>query len=191
MSRRNKSRRQGERTTASDPVRVSVNQKMPRGTGCITITLSAVALGFGLLLVHMTLIDPLNQSQRAKDWKPVPCMVTESRIVSHRGGGKKSGSSFEPYAEFEYTHEDQTYTSSKFWMSHRLLNSYAEAKTFLEPFPKDKPAQCWMNPQDPSEAVLNRDFTGISVIGALFGSALAIIGVCGLFGSFWLLVKRS
>jgi hypothetical protein len=189
MSRKSRSGRQGARTTASDSLQVPANQKMPRGTGCITIALSAVTLGFGLLLVQMTLLDPLHQSQRVKEWKPVPCMVKESRVVSHNVRGKKSSPGYEPYAEFEYSHEGQAYSSSQFWLSKRLLNSYAEAKAFLEPFPKGKPARCWVNPQNPSEAVLNREFVGTSVIGAVFGSTLAIVGLGGLLGSIWLLLR--
>lgn len=191
MSRKNRSGRQGVRTTASEPLTVHANQKMPRGTGCLTIILSAVALGFGLLLVQMMLIDPLYQQQRVKDWQQVPCVVTETRIVPHRVGGKKPSTAYEPYAEFEFTHEGQAYSSSKFWLSQRLLNSYAEAKEFLRPFPKGQPAQCWMNPQDPSEAVLNREYVGTSVIGAMFGSALALIGLSGFLGSIWLMMNGS
>lgn len=191
MSRKHRSSRQGARTTASGPLHVPANQKIPRGTGCIIITLPAVVLSLGLLLVYVMLIAPLNQSRRTKDWKQVPCVVKETRAVPHRGGGRQPTTTYEPYAEFEFTYEGQTYSSSTFRLSNRLLDSYAEVKTLLDPFPQGEPAQCWINPQNPSEAVLNRDFTGISVIGALFGSALALIGICGLFGSFWLLVKRS
>lgn len=191
MRRKSKTGRQGSRTTASAPLRVPVNQKMPRGTGCITTLLSAVAIGFGLLLVQMTLLDPLYQTRRVSVWKQTPCLIKDSRVVSHRGGGKKPSTGYEPFADFEFRYEGKTYSSSTFWLSNRLLNSYTEAKEFLKPFPKGEPAQCWVNPQNPSEAVLNREFVGVSAIGALFGSALAVIGFGGLLGSIWLLVKGS
>jgi hypothetical protein len=191
MSRKNKSGRQGSRTTASDKLRVVGNQKMPRGAGCVLIAFSVVAFGFGLLLIQMALMDPLHHAERVRSWKQAPCIVKETRIIPHRSGGKKPSTSYEPYAEFEFTYEGKDYSSSQFWLSSRLLNSYAEAKTFLEPFPNGEPAQCWVNPENPSEAVLNREYVGFSVVGTLFGAALAVIGFGGLLGSIWLMRKTS
>lgn len=168
------------------------SERMPRGTGCILVFFSFVTLGMGYLAASMFVLEPLARQKEAAFWQEVPCVIREIGVERHTLRGSRStrsSTAYGPKVEYEYSYGNQTYTSQVFWFSHRLLNTKEEVQQLIAGYEVGGISTCWVNPKQPTDAVLNRDNPGISVAGGIFGGIIMFIGSGGLCGSLWLIFK--
>jgi Protein of unknown function (DUF3592) len=162
--------------------------------GCALLLFAMLLMGLGGLVANMMLFEPLQRQTQATTWTEVPCVIRELGVERHqmdRARSKSNSIAFTPKVVFEYCWEDRDYTSKTFWFSNRFLNSSDEVLELLKPYQEGNESRCWVNPQNPADAVLNRENPGISMIGGIFGCLVATLGFLGAIGSVYLIFKKT
>jgi hypothetical protein len=75
-----------------------------------------------------------------------------------KGGGlRESNPGYAPRVEFSYAWQGKTYTSHRFWFGSSLWNVKADVEAVIAPYLPGKPTVCYVDPADPTQAVLTRD----------------------------------
>ena len=92
-------------------------------------------------------------------WQPVPCAMMRSNLIEHRG-------LYRPAVSFAYEIDGKDYVGRRY----SLLAVRYGWRTSLPP--SESSATCYVNPRDPSQAVLKR---GLNLVDALF------VGAAGVF----------
>lgn len=104
------------------------------------------------------------------------CEIVSSRVQSH--GGKR-GSTYSGDIVFRYHVGANLYTSSHYSLSFGSSSGYAGKATVVNAYPPGSSTTCRVNPDDPTEAVLNRGFRGEMALG-LIPLVFFAVGVGGI-----------
>lgn len=126
-------------------------------------------VGVGVLIG--TLLIPWLSSQAAQDWTEVPCTIVSSEVEIHRGD---ESTSYSVEAEFTYEIDQQTFTSDRYDFN-AAKRSRKKCKEIVGQLPAGKKTVCFVDPDDPQSAVLNREFL-MSWMTLLFGLIFSTVG---------------
>ena len=110
-----------------------------------------VFLGMGLLFC-VFIGREVYLGAKTYGWQRADCVILESR-VEENGKGEK------PYrfrVRYEYQWQGQTFSSEKSSRTERSFSGYEEAQRLAARYPLDSKAGCFVNPTNPSEALLER-----------------------------------
>jgi hypothetical protein len=150
--------------------------------GCATVLIVGflgifVAAGAGA--GYFQSARPLYLAYRARDWTPTACQVVSSRVVS-------SEKSSRPDIVYRYDVDGRRYTANRYdFLSG--TNSDSTVPDVVASHPAGASVECFVDPDDPSSAVLNRTPTRWYFIGlaffALFSGIPAVIGLVLLSAS--------
>jgi hypothetical protein len=149
----------------------------PRTVGCFGLFFGLLVLGMGYLLASIMLLEPLMRKREAEAWVSNPCVIREisderHTLKSDSGRRRRSSSTslaYSPKVLFEYRYDGADFSGTRFWFSHRYLNTQEEVAELISSYKIGDETVCWVNPKDPSDAVINRDNPGVSIVGGLFG----------------------
>jgi hypothetical protein len=107
-----------------------------------------VFFGMGLLftafIVRQTYIDA-----RTYSWPKTECVILESGV--HDKGGN---SPYEFRVHYQYEWKGHTYSSHRFKTQNRSFSDYSAAQRLVEKFRHDTKAVCYVDPRNPSQAIL-------------------------------------
>jgi hypothetical protein len=145
-------------------------------------------LFFGLFAVIGAVVSvplfflPAWQTISAGDWVETPCTVLESSLESSRGS--KGSTLYRVRIVYRYEFAGQEYTGDRYKFSSGSTNigvdSMREAVSFHSVGSR---RICWVNPLEPAESVINRDWNWELAIGLVPVVFLAV-GVGGLAALF-------
>lgn len=156
------------------------------------------ALGCGLLffgvfftvgaaILFGSLIPLMIQFRHSGAWIAAPCEITESHVESQ---DDDDGASFRPHITYSYRFGGQTYQSKQISVAPIFSSSdYNCAQDLVTAYPPGKHTVCWVDPQNPSHAVLSRSYTG-SYPSFVLGLLFLLVGAVGIgailrsFGKF-------
>jgi len=133
----------------------------------------------GAGFLYVAFIRPAIKIQAAEDWVETPCTILFSDIRSHEGDESTTYSLDIFYA---YTVDGVEYKSSRYSFSTGSSSSYEWRQKERDRYRRDKPAVCYVDPDDPYEAVLNRGFTPDTWFGLIPG-VFVLAGAIGMFFS--------
>lgn len=160
-----------------------------------------IKLGIGIVLmasglsVTALLFLPYRRAMETRSWRETPCVITESRV------GEDQVSQFkEPvarvYLRYLYQVDGKEHTGTqwrrmKFYSAEdrdvsRKTPHFAEARELADKYPVGKATVCWVNPQDPSEAVLEHQTK--AAIYSLWWPMLFAVGGAGIA---WSALRRT
>ena len=108
-------------------------------------------------------------------WKPAPCTITASE-VQERGGES-------PYAfavSYRYDYSGRQYGGSTYKHGYSSSSKYSSAQGLVWQYPVGRSAVCYVNPENPAQAVLQRDSPLIG-LAALFPLIFVAIGAGGIY----------
>lgn len=163
-----------------------------RVIGCVGFLMCSMMFGLGSLLVYHLAIEPALRHQEASTWEEVPCVIREIGIDAQTSrSGSRGSTAYAPKVEFDYAYNGQAYSSKQFWFGHRLFNKRSEVQAMISRYEKGGEYACWVNPNEPSSAVLDRDARDNSIVGWLFGGLFAVVGGVGCLASLWAMVRPS
>ncbi|MCA9433841.1 MAG: DUF3592 domain-containing protein [Candidatus Omnitrophica bacterium] len=114
-----------------------------------------VGLGIGGSLVYFMIVSPYLQANEARDWVEVPCTILSSEVESHDSGDSIT---YSPHIVYRYTYEGKEYTSERYDFRGGSSSFYDRHAEVVRSYPSGSETVCWIDPENPSEAVLNRDF---------------------------------
>jgi hypothetical protein len=134
----------------------------------------------GLFVVAGTAIGyflsfrPLYRSYQAQSWTAADCEVISSRLV-------RGDDTSRPEIRYRYSVDDREYTSDRY---HFLpgSNSDSTMAATVDRYAPGTRFQCFVDPRDPTQAVINRDPTYWYYFGLIFFTAFA--GIPLLVGTF-------
>ena len=142
------------------------------------------ALVFFCLLVLVFLsfaLLPVYRLAASWNWQKTSCTIISSRLESR---SSKNSSSYKIKAMFSYRFNDKDYTSENFDFSEVDYGSEYEMKKFISRYQPGQQVECFVNPENPNEAVVYRSILQFSFTGILIASCLFLFGLFALvFGT--------
>lgn len=113
-------------------------------------------VGMGFLVLGM--VPAVIDAVRMRQWEPVPAQVLEARLASSRSSNGNTTSRV--HARYRYAVAGSTYTGDRVAVSNMADNLgdfwYQLGWQLKSAQQQGKPVTAWVNPADPTEAVLDR-----------------------------------
>lgn len=160
---------------ASTPISSRANDSNKTGAGCLFVFfLLFGGLGAGIFVAAF--VRPWLQSRDAASWTRTPCTILASDVRSHRSD---DGTTYSIEILYEYRINGRPYRSNRYTFS-RASSSGRDAKAaVVRQHPPGLQTFCYVNPRDPTDAVLVQGLPGETWI-ALIPLAFALIGLAGM-----------
>jgi hypothetical protein len=153
---------------------VSEKAKTRSGRWFFLIFLLA-GLGFGIPFIFI----PIYKIIDARGWNAVDATVQSSRVQSHHSS---DGTTYSVDILYEYEVSGVKYRSSRYDFMSGSSSGYKGKAEIVRRYPEGKTVTCYVNPGNPTEAVLNRDF-GWWILFGLIPGVFILVGFFGFIGS--------
>lgn len=166
---------------SSPNVAMSVGRRnSAAGRGCLILFFGIFAAAGGGMLWWM-LLRPLWGVANAQFWTETPCTIVSSEVEVHDGD---DGDTYSIEIRYDYTFGGQSYRGERYHFMHGMASSGREGKqAVVDRYPVGLETTCFVDPSDPSQSVINRNFT-TDMLWGLFSLPFLAVGVGGLlFGT--------
>jgi len=100
--------------------------------------------------------SPLRETWEGAGWTPTPCVVTSGTVRTTVHRGEHSIKVYRPDLLFAYSVKGRRYRSSRYNFTDLATPWYYGARGVVARNPPGAPATCYVDPRDPSSAVLTR-----------------------------------
>lgn len=164
----------GRENSASSATAIS--RKIPAVAGrAFLLVFFSVFLLAGLVFFGVLFVRPVLKIMQAKNWLEVPCTILSSEVRSYRDSDGNTQHRADIF--YRYTFEGEEFRSNQ----HQFLAMSGDesSRSATQRYPAGSEAVCYVNPNDPSEAVLEREFTTGLLLG-LFPLLFVGVGAAGL-----------
>ncbi|MFV2073494.1 MAG: DUF3592 domain-containing protein [Thermoanaerobaculales bacterium] len=121
-----------------------------------------VVIGGSLFIAIFIL--PMIRLVRATSWPEVPCTVISSTV---RSQSSDDGATYSVDILYEYEFSGRTWRSNRYNFLDVSSSGYANKKEIVDRHPPGANRICWVNPGDPTDAVLDRAFHAYYLLGLL------------------------
>lgn len=152
------------------------NKQLSGGCG---VLFGLIILAAGLIAVYFLLAVPNYRWYRAQSWVETPCVIVSSEVGAHSG---KNGSTYSIDIRFQYEFGGREYQSDRYNFDTGSSSGRAGKENVVSQFPPGSNAICYVDPADPSWAVLNRNWSWMYAIGGFF-LIVVVVGLALIFGS--------
>ncbi len=152
-------------------------------SGCLFIFF-LLFFALGVWVFYLLFLRPMLQSRQAQSWPEVPCVILASEVQRLQGD---SGSTYSVDILYEYEIEGRSHRASRHSFVAGSSSGRADKEAVVRRFPPGRRTVCYVNPADPTEAVLERGVPGglwMAVIPGAFMTA-------GAFGMVYASRRRS
>lgn len=171
----------GKQTNPADTtVQPISNRTQPRGAGrwgmglfFSIFLLVGVGTGYGFF------VRPVLKIVAAQRWTSVPCEILSSRVKTN---SDSDGNTYSVDIVYRYTYQDRTYTANRYHFFTGSSSGYKGKAQVVRRLPSGSRATCFVNPSDPTEAVLERGATSMLWFG-LIPLVFALVGFFGLLST--------
>ena len=133
-------------------------------------------MGCGGLCV--ILIRPVALSVAARQWMAVPCRVISSEVRSHSG----RGATYSVEITYAYQVDGKEYHSDRYQFLRSSSSGRAGKASVVAQYRRGTQAVCFVNPKEPSEAVLDRGIVAMAWFGVI-PLVFVAIGLAGIIGA--------
>ncbi len=149
------------------------NQKVGRVVVFIFFSIFAL-VGAGLLYPFG--IRPVLKTIAAEKWQETPCRIISAEVGSHHSD---DGTTYSIDTVYEYEFNGSKYRSERYDFFKFSSSGYKNKARVVDKYKNDANPVCFVNPENPSEAVLRRGFH-LGLLTALFPLPFLAAGVGGL-----------
>lgn len=177
---RAKSRPASAAVTENQAITETSRSKNPKW---LFVLFFGVFLVLGAVVFYFMALQPLFKVQAARAWRETPCEIVSSEL---RSNSDSDGTTYRVDIVFRYRVDGRTYTSENYSFLTGSSSSYEWKREVVSAHPSGSSSICYVNPADPSEAVMNR---GLHAEMA-FGLLPLIFFAIGLSGLLWVF-RRS
>lgn len=154
----------------------SERPKMSGKQRLVSAVFGAIFLAIGCGIITWGVFNYVKCYRAAETWVSVPCEIVSAKIDTNHG--RKGGTSYSPEITFRYTYGGETFSSDEISLQPRSsFKNHASAKQELHRLRKHK--NCWVDPEAPSEAALEKPEAAFSfekIILPIFGLPFALMG---------------
>ncbi|MBX3176687.1 MAG: DUF3592 domain-containing protein [Candidatus Hydrogenedentes bacterium] len=130
-----------------------------------------VLVGGGFFTAFSAL--PLLEWRAAQDWPAAPCTILESQVLTHTGD---DGIRYSTEIRYAYTWNETRYESGLYNFFDIASGGLEAGEARVARFPAGETRECYVNPNNPGEAVLDRSFSNVYLIGC-FGLIFVLFGL--------------
>jgi hypothetical protein len=138
---------------------------------------SLFALVGGALLYPLG-VKPIAKTIASASWVTTPCRVLRAEVRSH---DSDDGTTYSVYILYQYEFNGQTYKSDRYEFIGGSSSGYQGKARVVKQYQTATDPVCYVNPDDPYEAVLKRGFHA-KLLLVLLPLVFLLIGVGGLVG---------
>jgi hypothetical protein len=131
------------------------------------IVFGLIVTAIGLWLSYILLVRPLMLSREAQSWVETPCKVISAKVGSHASHGSKGHSSTTYSIDiiYEYAFNGKRYRTDSYDFISKSSSGYNGKKEVVDRYLAMKNPVCFVDPKDPTSAVLVRDVTFANAVG--------------------------
>lgn len=151
-----------------------------RQGGCFTPLIFLLLFVAGSLILYAIFLPSLSKLVESLRWVKTPCTIVSSKVESSEETGVRF---YRPDVRYLYYFNRARYRASTIWFIKHDTETLAEATSVVQRYPQGLETHCYVNPNDPKSAVLQRGFKPELLI-AIVPLALMVIGLWGLVGQF-------
>lgn len=160
-------------TRASEPLSGGETKK----AGCSNLGCGLFTVPFllaGAFIIYLLFAGPALKNYKAQDWTPTPCTIESIRVAGDE--------TYSVEIVYRYTVNGVEYRSDRYDFVNVSTSAYEDKYEAVYRNPAGSRATCYVNPDNPAEAVFHRDFSSDMWFG-LFGLPFFLAGVFGLYVS--------
>ena len=156
---------------------LSVKSKNSKaGTGCLILFFGIFAAA-GTLTLWMFTIRPFWGIVDGQSWVETPCTIVSSEVEVHLDG---EGNTYSIEIKYDYDFNGRPYRGERYHFMYGMSSSGRSGKQkVVDRYPVGLQTSCYVDPDDPSEAVLNRGLTA-DLWWGLFSLPFLAVGYGGL-----------
>jgi len=148
------------------------------GTGFLRLV-CLLFLGVGAGVLWVMTLGPLLDVLAARSWTPTPARVLSSRVVAH---SDSDGSTYRVDILYAYTLAGVPRQSSRYDFSRGSSSGYGTKAAIVSQYPAGAETICYVDPRDPTQAVLRREPFRAMGFGAI-GLVFLLLGGLGAAGA--------
>jgi hypothetical protein len=171
-------RRPPEEAMPIAPAGASVARAKGLGRFGLAAFFSIFAIVGGVMLYFLS-VKPIARTLAAESWVETPCRVLRAEVRDH---DSDDGTTYSVYILYEYEFDGRTYKSDRYDFMAGSSSGYKDKARVVQAYLSAERPVCYVNPQNPSEAVLKRGFHA-KLLLALFPLPFLLVGVGGLIGT--------
>ena len=159
----------GEASTSKESI--SQRASFGQSPGCMAAFFSVFLLaGLGFLMIFAV---PAWRAVASRGWTPVACEILSSSVGTHTG---EDGATYSIDVRYRYLFDGVEYTSERYDFLGGSSGGYESKQEVVETLPEGSLATCYVDPDEPGEAVLYRGFSWIYLFALLPLTFIAIGG---------------
>lgn len=144
--------------------------------GCLTAFFSLFLLiGLGAFIAMVGL--PALNILEARDWTATPCDIISSQVKSH---SDSDGTTYSVDLSYRYQIKGREYQSNRYHFATGSSSGMEGKQAVVNRYPAGSRTVCYVNPQDPTDAVIERGFVTELLFG-LIPLVFILIGAGGIF----------
>jgi hypothetical protein len=144
----------------------------------VGVAFFSVFLLMGLGFFYVMLVRPLVQIQAARGWIETPCEIVSSQVGVHHG----DDTTYSIDIAYKYEAGGREYQSDRYHFASGSSSGRSGKQAVVDRYPPGKKTVCYVDPDDPTEAVIQREFTADLWFG-LFPLIFVLVGAAGLLGT--------
>lgn len=138
-----------------EPRPLSAKPGANAGPGCLILFFSVFLLA-GLAATYAMLLRPALRILTARSWREVPCVVLSSRVVGH---SDSDGTTYSVDILYSFAVDGRELKANRYSFMTGSSSGYDGKAAIVRRYPPGRRTVCYVNPNDPADAVLTRDAT--------------------------------
>ena len=143
---------------------------------CIFFSIFAIA---GLVGAFFLLVLPIKNLITARSWVETPCTILSAQVKSHRGS---DSTTYRVDISYRYEFNGKTFTCDRYSFMRVSSGGRSGKQAVVDKYRKAKNPICFVNPDNPGQAVLVRGFRPTMLFG-LIPLVFVAVGFGGIVGT--------
>ena len=160
---------------SSRPTIAAQSRKVGKG---VAFVFFGIFLLGGVVASYFALVGPVLNVLQARSWPATRCMILSSQVQSHRG----DSTTYSMDVLYSYEVNGREFRSNRHSFMGGSSSGHKGKAAIAARYQPGSSSTCYVNPSDPSEAVLERGFTATMWIG-LIPLVFVLVGVGGIIGT--------
>ncbi len=121
---------------------------------------------------------------QAQHWIETSCVVDKSEVLRSRSSSQgKSSTTYKVDIHYHYQYQENTYTGNNYRFEDFYSSGYESKKQIVDAYPPGSAFNCFVNPDNPSESVIQRK-PNWQLLISFFPLIFLVIGIWGMVNSF-------
>jgi hypothetical protein len=137
----------------------------PRTGRLVLVLFFGVFFAMGMVFLILMVGAPMVNAARAAGWQATPCVVIDSKLRSHHDSD--SGTTYKVNILYEYQVQGRTYRSNRYGFFSAFSSGRSGKEAVVRQHPPGRQLVCWVNPADPTHAVLDRGISSWAWLGLI------------------------